>query len=119
LPPVISQPVAELIAIGAAIASNCEPCFKYHFAEARKLGVSDADMRIAVDIAQKVKDAPARKVLELATRMLEPARPLTRQAGGYAPPESAQKAAAPAPTPGQTNSGCCGTGSEAAQRPRQ
>lgn len=29
-----SAAVEELVAIGAAIACNCEPCFKYHFREA-------------------------------------------------------------------------------------
>ena len=52
--------VAELVAIGAAIGANCEPCFKYHYDQARKLGVSNLDMRYAVDLAQKVKDTPAR-----------------------------------------------------------
>jgi AhpD family alkylhydroperoxidase len=64
--------VAELVAIGAAIASNCEPCFKYHYDVARKLGVSADDMRRAVDLAQKVKDAPARAMIELAGRTLNP-----------------------------------------------
>ncbi|MFN2349213.1 MAG: arsenite efflux transporter metallochaperone ArsD [Thioalkalivibrio sp.] len=63
--------VAELVAIGAAIAANCEPCFKYHYGEARKLGVSHEDMRRAVDLAQKVKDTPARAMLDLAGRYLE------------------------------------------------
>ena len=65
--------VAELVAIGAAIASNCEPCFKYHYDSARKLAVSADDMRRAVDLAQKIKDTPARATLELAGRYLNPA----------------------------------------------
>ncbi len=44
-PSIFTAQVAELVAIGAAIASNCEPCFKYHYDQARKLGVSDLDMR--------------------------------------------------------------------------
>lgn len=64
--------VAELVAIGAAIASNCEPCFKYHYDVARTLGVSADDMRRAVDLAQKVKDTPARAMHELAERYLSP-----------------------------------------------
>jgi len=63
--------VAGLVALGAAIASNCEPCFKFHYDQARKLGVTDADMRRAVDLAQRVKDAPARGVLDLAHRCLK------------------------------------------------
>lgn len=63
--------VAELVALGAAIASNCEPCFKFHYDRARKLGVTDADMHRAVELAQQVKEAPARGVLDLARRYLE------------------------------------------------
>ena len=68
--------VRELVAIGAAIASNCEPCFKHHFSEARKLGVSKEDMRRAVDMAQAVKDSPARAALELANKYLGKPRPV-------------------------------------------
>jgi arsenite methyltransferase len=62
--------VGELIAIGAAIAANCEACFKYHYNEARKLGVSKEDMARAVTMAQKVKESPARAMLDLANRYL-------------------------------------------------
>jgi len=65
-----SPEVAELVAIGAAIAANCEPCFKYHYDKARKLGVSFDDMAAAVNTAQAVKQAPARAILELADRFL-------------------------------------------------
>jgi AhpD family alkylhydroperoxidase len=62
--------VGELVAIGAAIAANCEPCLKYHRAQARKLGVAPQDMACAVAMAQKVKEAPARAILELANKLL-------------------------------------------------
>ncbi len=70
VPSLYTAAVAELVAIGAAIASNCEPCFKFHFDQARKLGVSVADMARAVETAQAVKDSPARSVLEVANRFL-------------------------------------------------
>jgi arsenite methyltransferase len=82
--------VGELVAIGAAIAANCEPCFKYHYAQARKHGVTNEDLACAVAMAQKVKEAPARAVLDLASRYL----------GCSA---SAEQAGAP---PANT---CCGT----------
>jgi AhpD family alkylhydroperoxidase len=62
--------MAELVAIGAAIASNCEPCFKHHYGVARKLGVPVEAMTQAVNTAQAVKQAPARAILELADRFL-------------------------------------------------
>ncbi len=66
-----TEAVQELVAIGAAIASNCEPCFRFHYDKARKLGVSKDDMARAVATAQMVKEAPARAVLDLAHRYLE------------------------------------------------
>jgi len=63
--------VAELVAIGAAIAANCEPCFKYHYQQARKLGISRQDMMHAVKTAQGVKETPAKAMLQLAERFLE------------------------------------------------
>jgi AhpD family alkylhydroperoxidase len=66
--------VKELVAVGASIASNCEMCFKHHFNEARKLGVSKDDIRRAVETAQMVKNTPAQSVAELADKYLrEPA----------------------------------------------
>ena len=51
---IFSPSVAELVAIGAAIGANCEPCFKYHYSQARKLGVSRDDVAQAVALADKV-----------------------------------------------------------------
>jgi AhpD family alkylhydroperoxidase len=79
-PSIFTRQVAELVAIGAAIAANCEPCFKYHYDQARKLGVSDLDMRHAVDLAQKVKETPARAMLDIAERYLGPATANTEAA---------------------------------------
>lgn len=75
-----SPAVAELVAIGAAIAANCEPCFKYHYARAQKLGVSSLDIARAVAMAQAVKEAPARAILGLAEQTLG-CRVLPHEAG--------------------------------------
>ena len=65
---VYNESVAELVAIGAAIGANCEPCFKYHFAQARKLGVTKKDIALAVAMAETVKAAPAKAMHELAAK---------------------------------------------------
>ena len=72
-PSLFTEAVSELVAIGAAIASNCEPCFKFHYDKARKLGVPKEDMLRAVTVAQSVKESPARTVLETAHRYLREA----------------------------------------------
>jgi AhpD family alkylhydroperoxidase len=64
--------VAELVAIGAAIAANCEPCLRHHAKVATELGVTTADITRAVEMAARVKDAPHRAVLQLAARLAQP-----------------------------------------------
>ena len=61
--------VAELVAIGAAIAANCEPCLKYHYRQGQLLGVSKADMARAVELGAKVKDSPHQSILRLAGKL--------------------------------------------------
>jgi AhpD family alkylhydroperoxidase len=55
--------------MGAAIAANCEPCLKYHYREAQKLGVSKEDMAQAVQMGAQVKDSPHQAILKLADRL--------------------------------------------------
>ena len=108
-PSIFTNQVAELVAIGAAIASNCEPCFKFHYDQARKLGLEDADMRRAVDLAQKVKETPARAVLELASRYLDKKSPLAATSVVAASSAQAQGSCC-GPNAGQaavTASKCC------------
>jgi AhpD family alkylhydroperoxidase len=66
-----TEAVAELVAIGAAVASNCESCFRFHYDKARKLGVSKEDMARAVATAKAVKESPARAVVALAEKYLD------------------------------------------------
>ena len=70
-PSIYTEAIAELVAMGVAIGSNCEPCFKAHYDKARKLGVSKEDMMRAVATAQSVKEVPAKSILGLAERYLQ------------------------------------------------
>ena len=81
-PGLFSPAVAELVAIGAAIASNCDPCLRYHVHEAEKLGVPMTDINAAIAMAAKVKDAPHRNVMRLATRLTESAPTMPAAAAG-------------------------------------
>ena len=83
----LSKEQEELVAVGAAIAANCEPCLKYHFRKAQEVGLTEDQLRTAVTVAQHVKETPARLILEAADRLLGP--------GGRPVPEPAK-------------AGCCG-----------
>ncbi|MEX0744093.1 MAG: arsenite efflux transporter metallochaperone ArsD [Phycisphaeraceae bacterium] len=85
----VTGQVKELIALGAAIGASCEPCFKFHYDKARKLGVPVAAMREAVRIGEAVKQASAKNILGLAERMLGAEAPQAASAccGGATKPQ--------------------------------
>jgi 4-carboxymuconolactone decarboxylase len=60
----------ELVAIGAAMGSNCPPCMEYHIPQARQAGLSDAEIHAAIVFADKVRQVPARKTLQTALALL-------------------------------------------------
>lgn len=60
----------ELAALGAALAANCIPCVTFHVAAARKAGLSDEQIAEALAVAERVRQVPARAVLEAAARAL-------------------------------------------------
>jgi len=61
----------ELVAIGAAMGSNCVPCIEYHIPLAREVGLTDAQIELAIEFADKVRQVPSRKVLEAAMKLLK------------------------------------------------
>jgi len=68
-----NEVIGELVALGAAIAANCQPCFKHHHQRAQELGVSEDDMASAVNTAMAVKKMAERETLQLADQMLSSA----------------------------------------------
>jgi len=102
----------ELVAIAAAVGANCEPCFKYHYDQARRLGLAPAAMIEAVRVAQAVKDAPARSMVELAAKLLGTEPELLRSGSPVSSDEPESVATVGSAT---TPAACCGSGAEAVE----
>lgn len=66
----LTQQEVELVALGAAVGSNCVPCVEYHIQEAKKAGLTDSQIRSAVELADKVRQVPARKVFDAAMQAI-------------------------------------------------
>ena len=60
----------ELVALGAAMGSNCVSCVEYHIPESRKVGLSDPEIHEAIQHADKIRQVPARKTLQAALKLL-------------------------------------------------
>ena len=54
--------VKELIAIGASITANCQPCLQYHVSKARESGAEDEEIEIAIAVAKAVRKGAAAKM---------------------------------------------------------
>lgn len=94
----------ELVALGAALASNCLPCIEFHVPAARKAGLSDAEIGEALALADKIRQVPATKVLDTARSLANIVE------GASAPTECcAPGASAEACTPGmgKGTQACC------------
>jgi len=61
----------SLVALGAALAANCVPCIEYHIPEAKNAGLTDLEIREAVEIADKVRRVPAKMVMQTALSRIE------------------------------------------------
>jgi 4-carboxymuconolactone decarboxylase len=51
------------------MGSNCVPCIEYHIPKAREAGLSDSEISEAIRLSDRVRQVPARKVLEVALRI--------------------------------------------------
>lgn len=66
----LSKRETELVALGGSVGSNCVPCVVFHIGAARECGLTDAEIREAIDGADKVKQVPAGLVLNAAFQEL-------------------------------------------------
>ena len=49
----------ELIAIGASVSANCQPCVKFHLDKARKLKIASEDIQAAIQVGAMVRGGAA------------------------------------------------------------
>lgn len=59
-----------LVGLGAALGSNCIPCVEHHVPAARSAGLSDDEIRAALNLADTIRQVPARRVLARATELV-------------------------------------------------
>ena len=63
--------MSMLIAVGAAVAGNCESCLNTVVRELKNSGATDEEIRGAVDIGQTVKERPAGIIKETADKLID------------------------------------------------
>jgi len=55
-----------LIAVGASVTANCQPCLQYHVSKARESGADDEEIEIAIAVAKTVRKGASAKMDDFA-----------------------------------------------------
>ena len=58
--------IKELIAVGASVTANCQPCLQFHVLKAREAGADDEEISVAVVVAKAVRKGAAAKMDDFA-----------------------------------------------------
>ena len=64
----MNETTKELVAIAAAVADKCQPCFVYHYKQARELSIGDDWIREAVQLAKDIRVSGDKHMDEFAQR---------------------------------------------------
>ena len=51
----LNNRIGELIAVGASIAVNCQPCLQYHVRKALESGADEQEIADAIEISRMVR----------------------------------------------------------------
>ena len=63
----IDAKTKSLIAVGASITANCQPCLKHLEAKAREAGASDEEIAEAIEVAKTVRSGAASQMDKFAS----------------------------------------------------
>jgi len=61
--------IRELIAVGASITANCQPCLEYHVSKALESGVDQTELGEAIELGKMVRRGAASKMDKLASTL--------------------------------------------------
>ncbi len=61
--------IKELVAIGASVTANCQPCLQYHVDKALESGADENEITEAVDVGKMVRKGAASKMDKFASSL--------------------------------------------------
>ncbi len=69
--------IKELVAIGASITANCQPCLQFHVEKALEYGVGEQEIVEAVEVGMQVRKGAASKMDRFASTLTSTEHPVT------------------------------------------
>jgi AhpD family alkylhydroperoxidase len=68
----IDDKFKELVAIGASVTANCQPCLQYHADQARRFGAGDQEVAEAIEVGKQVQRGAGAKMDAFASKLVSP-----------------------------------------------
>ena len=65
----IDNRTKELIAVGASVTANCQPCLQFHAAKARENGSDEEELSVAIAVAEAVRKGASAKMDDFAASL--------------------------------------------------
>jgi len=67
----IDSKIKELIAIGASVSANCQPCVKYHVNQAREMAIDEKEIQQAIEVGKMVRKGAADQMDKLVSAVVK------------------------------------------------
>lgn len=67
----LSEKVKELVAVGASITANCQPCLQYHVEKALGAGAENGEVTAAIEVGKQVRKGASAKMDQFSAGMKE------------------------------------------------
>ena len=67
----LSEKVKELVAVGASITANCQPCLQYHTEKALASGADSGEVQAAIEVGKQVRKGASAKMDQFAASIKE------------------------------------------------
>ena len=58
----LSDKVKELVAVGASITANCQPCLQHHSGKALAFGADPEEVKAAIEMGKRVRKGASAKM---------------------------------------------------------
>jgi len=67
----LDEKVKELVAVGASITANCQPCLQYHVEKAQANGADSGEVKAAIEVGKQVRKGASAKMDQFASSLKE------------------------------------------------
>ncbi len=75
----LNEKIRELVAVGASITANCQPCLQLHVEKALGAGASACEVKAAIEIGNRVRKGATAKMDGFSSRVVAPGAPVSAE----------------------------------------